>query len=128
MNVNSVRDGEIIAYIDAAMFSKETVLKALYWFGDKFHTNIRLEQGTTFIITLKPLPSINMKEEELVQYLQKLERDIIDFDLRASINAETQNIRELLVAKAFSNGEFDEAPVGEISDAVGFDPVLDNVG
>lgn len=33
-------------------------------------------------------------------------------------------IRELLVAKAFSNGEFDECPPGDISDAVGFDPLL----
>jgi hypothetical protein len=28
----------------------------------------------------------------------------------------------LLIAKAFSNGEFDELPPGEVSDPVGFNP------
>jgi hypothetical protein len=57
-------------------------------------------------------------------YLQKLERDLVDFQLRSIINKETQNIRDLLVAKAFSNGEFDEEPPGVATDPVGFNPNL----
>jgi hypothetical protein len=29
-------------------------------------------------------------------------------------------VRDLLIAKAFSNGEFDELPPGDVSDPVGF--------
>jgi hypothetical protein len=45
---------------------------------------------------------------------------LIDFSLRDIVTKETQNIRDLLIAKAFSNGEFDEEPTGDASDPVGF--------
>jgi hypothetical protein len=38
------------------------------------------------------------------------------------VTKETQNVRDLLIAKAFSNGEFDELPPGDVSDPVGFSP------
>ena len=59
-------------------------------------------------------------EQETTRRLQKLERDLIDFNLRDIVTKETKNIRDLLTAKAFSNGEFDELPPGELSDPVGF--------
>lgn len=122
-NINSVRNGEIIAFIDGTMFSREVVLKCLYWFGDKFHTNVELQDHSTYSITLRPLDNANLKNEDLEFYLQKLERDVVDFHLREIVNKETKNIRDLLVAKAFSNGEFDESPPGDVSDLVGFDPL-----
>jgi len=121
---NYVKDGEIFVIADTKLFSKEVILKCLYWFGDKFHTDLFLSDNETISIKLKPLANANMKDDELDLYLQKLERDLIDFQLRNTITKETQNIRDLLVAKAFSNGEFDETPPGEISDPVGFNPNL----
>lgn len=120
---NFVKDGEVTAFADTSLFSKEAILKCLYWFGDKFHTYVSLVD-TSYRITLKPLANANVKEDELDLYLQKLERDLVDFQLRDAITKETQNIRDLLVAKAFSNGEFDEEPQGNISDPVGFNPNL----
>ncbi len=120
---NFVKDGEVTAFADTSLFSKDAILKCLYWFGDKFHTNVSLADNF-FQITLKPLANANVKEDELDLYLQKLERDLIDFQLRDTIAKETQNVRDLLVAKAFSNGEFDEEPQGNISDPVGFNPNL----
>jgi His-Xaa-Ser system protein HxsD len=125
-NSNCVKDGEVTAFADAKVFSKEAILKCLYWFGDKFHTNISLLSNDTYLISLKPLASANVKEDELDLYLQKLERDLIDFQLRDTITKETQNVRDLLVAKAFSNGEFDEEPPGDVSDPVGFNPSLNS--
>jgi His-Xaa-Ser system protein HxsD len=121
---NCIKDGEVTAFVDALLFSKEAILKCLYWFGDKFHTNISVLDSDTYLITLKPLANANVKEDELDLYLQKLERDLIDFQLRDTIVKETQNVRDLLVAKAFSNGEFDEEPPGDVSDPVGFNPNL----
>lgn len=119
---NYIREGEIIAFADKSLFSKEAILKCLYWYGDKFHTSVTLTEAQHFEISLKPLSNANVKDDELELYLQKLERDIIDFQLRDVIIRETQNVRDLLIAKAFSNGEFDEAPPGDISDPVGFNP------
>jgi His-Xaa-Ser system protein HxsD len=123
INSNFVRNGEIVAYADSSIFSREVVLKCLYWFGDKFHTTIGMD-GDSYLIVLKPLSHAQIKDGDLEYYLQKLERDLIDFHLRDTVVRETQNVRDLLIAKAFSNGEFDESPPGEVSDVIGFDPLI----
>ncbi|PGH41008.1 MAG: His-Xaa-Ser system protein HxsD [Candidatus Nephrothrix sp. EaCA] len=123
---NFVRDGEITVFADASLFSKEAILKCLYWFGDKFRVNVSLVDANLYQIILKPLANAGVKEEESDLILQKLERDLIDFQLRDIITKETQNVRDLLLAKAFSHGEFDEAPQGDISDPVGYNPNASN--
>ena len=119
---NCLREGEILAFADAELFSREAIFKCLYWYGDKFHTSVILADDKTYCISLKALGSAGISEEDLPGYLQKLERDLIDFQLRDMISKETGNVRDLLIAKAFSNGEFDEEPPGEVSDPVGFNP------
>ena len=92
----------------------------MYWYGDKFTVSIDVVAGEAFEIEL--LATTPMPFEDLQLYQQKLTRDLIDFSLRDVVTKETQNIRDLLIAKAFSNGEFDEVPVGEVSDPVGYKP------
>jgi His-Xaa-Ser system protein HxsD len=121
---NAIRDNEIVVFADTSLFSKDAVFKCLYWYGDKFHTNISFEDSKTFKISITPQSNANIKADELELYQQKLERDLIDFNLRDIVTKETQNIRDLLIAKAFSNGEFDEEPIGEVSDPVGFNPTI----
>jgi His-Xaa-Ser system protein HxsD len=121
---NLVQNGVITAFADTSIFSKDAVLKCLYWFGDKFHIQLSLDEGIRYIIILKPMVGANLKEDELENYLKKLERDLVDFQLRDIVNKETQNVRDLLIAKAFSNGEFDEEPPGIATDPIGFDPFL----
>ncbi len=116
---NKIHNGIIELEINGKLFSKDIVLKTMYWFGDKFLIDINTKEDN-FLISLKPLSSLKLSNEDLEHYLQKVQRDLIDFSLRDIINKETTNIRELLIAKAFSNGEYDETPPGEISDPVGF--------
>ncbi|HLX55038.1 MAG TPA: His-Xaa-Ser system protein HxsD [Aquella sp.] len=123
-NKNIIADSEIIAFADSGIFSREVVLKCLYWYGDKFHIQINESEDNEFIIHLSPSNKSHLKQEELESYLYKLERDLIDFQLRDIVNKESKNVRELLIAKAFSNGEFDEEPQGVVSDPVGFDPKI----
>lgn len=117
---NRIEGNEIIVFADASIYSKDSVFKCLYWYGDKYHTNISFADSNTFKISLKPMSDNHITKENAEQLLQKLERDLIDFNLRDIVTKETKNIRDLLVAKAFSNGEFDELPPGELSDPVGF--------
>jgi His-Xaa-Ser system protein HxsD len=117
---NKIHNGTIELVIDGKLFSKDTVLKTMYWFGDKFLIDIATKEDN-FVVSLKTLSSLNLSNDDLEHYLQKAQRDLIDFSLRETINKETTNIRELLIAKAFSNGEYDEAPPGEITDPVGFE-------
>lgn len=117
---NEIINDEIIVYADTSLFSKDSVFKCMYWYGGNFHTNISFFDESTYRISLKSLSENKLTSVELDHILFKLERDLIDFNLRDIVSKETQNVRDLLIAKAFSNGELDQLPPGEISDPVGF--------
>jgi len=117
---NYIKGNEIVVFADTSLFSKDSIFKCLYWYGDKFHTNVSFADINTYQILISPQSDTKIKLDELELYLQKLERDLIDFNLRDIVTKETQNVRDLLIAKAFSNGEFDEKPIGDVSDPVGF--------
>jgi His-Xaa-Ser system protein HxsD len=116
-----VNGNEIVAYADVTLYTKEAVFKCLYWYGDKFQVTVNVENDAVFKISLIPQDSGLTEATDLNLYLQKLERDLIDFNLRDMVSKETRNVRDLLIAKAFSNGEFDELPPGEVTDPVGYD-------
>jgi len=117
---NEIKDNEIIVFANSSLYSKDSLFKCLYWYGDKFHTNVSFADSNTYRISVKPISSNQLSKEELDTLMQKLERDLIDFNLRDIVTKETQNVRDLLIAKAFSNGEYDEMPPGDVSDPVGF--------
>lgn len=121
--VNGNIENSIIVYADISLYSKDSVFKCLYWYGDKYHTNISVcvnNGRECYKIVLKPILGETLDDDEKNDVIQKLENDLIDFNLRDIVTKETINIRELLIAKAFSNGEFDEEPQGEVSDPLGF--------
>jgi His-Xaa-Ser system protein HxsD len=119
-NNNRIEGNEIIVFADVSLYSKDSIFKCLYWYGDIYHTNVSFADSNTYKISLKSMSNNSLSEEQAEILLQKLERDLVDFNLRDIVTKETKNIRELLTAKAFSNGEFDEVPPGELSDPVGF--------
>ena len=118
---NSADSNEIIAYAPISLYSKDSIFKCVYWYGDKYNVKVSLIEVSAFKISLRPLNGEEFPSNKSKDILQKLERDLIDFNLRDIVTKETQNIRDLLIAKAFSNGELDEMPPGELSDPVGFD-------
>jgi len=117
---NEIKDNEIIVFADASLYSKDSIFKCLYWYGDKFHTNVSFGDSNTYRVSVKPVSTNQLSQQEQENLLLKLERDLVDFNLRDIVTKETQNVRDLLIAKAFSNGEFDELPPGNVSDPVGF--------
>lgn len=117
---NRIEGNEIIVFADSSLYSKDSIFKCLYWYGDKYHINVSFADSNTYKISVKSMSDNPLLREQAEKLLHKLERDLIDFNLRDIVTKETKNIRDLLTAKAFSNGEFDELPPGEISDPVGF--------
>lgn len=117
---NSAVGNKIVVYADKRIYSKSVILKCLYWYGGQFHTNLTLEDESTFKIVLEPLHE-TQDNFELIAFQQKLERDLVDFHLREIVAKETKNVRDLLIAKAFAHAEELMEPLGEISDPVGFD-------
>jgi len=117
---NEIKDNEIIVFAHTSLYSKDSIFKCLYWYGDKYHTNVSFADNNNYRVSVKPISTNQLSEQELEILLLKLERDLVDFNLRDIVTKETQNVRDLLIAKAFSNGEFDEMPPGDVSDPVGF--------
>ena len=117
---NEIKNNEIIVFADTSLYSKDSIFKCLYWYGDKYHTNVSFADSNTYRVSVKPTTTNQLSQQEQENLLLKLERDIVDFNLRDIVTKETQNVRDLLIAKAFSNGEFDELPPGDVSDPVGF--------
>jgi His-Xaa-Ser system protein HxsD len=117
---NEIKDNEIIVFADTSLYSKDSIFKCLYWYGDKYHTNVSFADSNTYRVSLKPVSTNHLSQQEQENLLLKLERDLVDFNLRDIVTKETQNVRDLLIAKAFSNGEFDELPPGDVTDPVGF--------
>ena len=100
---NRITDKTIIVYNEASIYSKDALFKCLYWYSDKFQVSINSVEDKYYEIKLKPNSSFVISNEDLQYYLLKLERDIIDFNLRDIITKETANVRDLLIAKAFSH-------------------------
>lgn len=117
MNSNNYSEKGINYFADERLFSKEAILKTLYWYGDRFISTVNYSSGF-YHLKLEPITSIS--EDEIKSAFSKLSQDLIDFQLRQLIHQETQNIRDLITAKAFSDGALDNLPEGDISDPVGF--------
>lgn len=122
--MDQVRDKlSIELKVSDKVFSKEIILKALYWYAQKFTVDIDYDEvDNNYIIKLKANESGDIKLEDLHLYENKLKRDLIDYSLRQQVLEETKSVRDLLLAKAFSNGEYDDGPIGDVSDPVGFNP------
>ena len=116
---NRIEDGKIIIFLDNSLYTKEAVFKCVYWYGEKFRTSVTTENENYVVILESIEPKIDLAEF-LQKSLIQAERDFIDYNLRDIVTKETKNIRELLIAKAFSHGQFDEDPPGQVSDPVGF--------
>jgi len=117
MEIKILNDSTAQVIIDRKIYSLEVVHKCFYWYGGKYSVNIKTE-GEFLIVELSELSN----EGTIEEIFQKIKNDLIDFKTREIVSIETKNIRDLLVAKAFANGEYDDPAPGEISDPVGFKP------
>lgn len=107
--------------IPSKTYRPSVVFKCFYWYGKHFEVDItELGEHTHVTLTRK---EGEMSAEYVTMLQQKVKQDLIDFRTRDIVTQETQSIRELLIAKAFSHSdELDELPPGEVSDPVGFQP------
>jgi His-Xaa-Ser system protein HxsD len=118
MNVNKIDESTITVEIDSELYSESVVFKCIYWYGNQFEIDI-VKKGLDFFVKIKS----KGKALDYDHLVSKLKNDLIDFKTREIVNAETRNIRELLIAKAFSHeDEYDQPPPGDVNDPVGFDP------
>jgi len=117
MQIEFIDDLNLKVIVESEIYGSDIIHKCFYWYTKNY--SIDISQKLDKIEVLIGGISLNENKEELVT---KIKRDVIDFKTRDIISKETKNIRELLIAKAFSNNdEFDSSPPGDINDSIGFD-------
>ena len=102
--------------LDSRIYSKDAIVKCLYWYTAEYKVNIELI-NENYSISLHSDYELDLKVINELE--KKLNQDLVDYNLRDIIKKETTPIRELIIAKAFSNGEFDEDPKGDLMDPLG---------
>lgn len=116
-----IENNKISISLNKQIYSLDAIFKCIYWYGDKW--NVIVDEGgndSYFTLTFSPKSDeIILDEKKAKVFFDKIINDLNDFRLRDIITKETKNVRDLLVAKAFSNGEFDEDPPGEFEDFLG---------
>ena len=120
-NVDSESSATIC--LDARIYSREATLKASYWYTDvayisfldspedKFTVRIKLKQVTPTLESPKP---ISIKEA-----VDEFCNSLLDFEVRHQVDVETTAVRQLILAKAFSeSGVLEDEPPGSVADPV----------
>ena len=122
-----------VVEVDLAIVSTEALLKACYWFSRDFVCDIRNRNETSAEVWLTPRSPAT--DPELASVRDAFITSAMDFALREKIEAKTSGIRDLLLAKAFSeSGVLEDAPLGVFGDAVedakpdGMFKILGNAG
>lgn len=78
---------------DVRVFSLETVKRALYRYQDKCSFDIQLKDNNIVVFFESTIDGMH----------DRIKREVLDQDLRDTISKETANVRQLILANAFSN-------------------------
>jgi His-Xaa-Ser system protein HxsD len=114
---------EAVLTVDARVYSRDAVLRTLYWFSKDYYCELASEDGAHFSVRLRPRQTVPTLENPRVPdpktAISELQNALIDAELRVQIQKETAGIRELILAKAFSEaGVLEDIPPKTFDDPV----------
>jgi len=108
---------EVSVTIDLAFISVEAILKACHWFSREYACDLRKKTDAIAEVVLSPRNPATLFDSDAVR--DAFMTSAIDFALREKIEAKTSGIRDLLLAKAFSeSGVLEDNPEGVFGDAI----------
>jgi His-Xaa-Ser system protein HxsD len=84
---------------DSAVFSLDSVKTACYRFLDRFTSDIELRDSK---IVCQLVFDDKLSETTIKAEVENFKKEILDQDLRLKLKAETEAIRNLILAHAFS--------------------------
>ncbi len=87
---------ELKLTFENSVFGHEVIKRALYRFAERCCCDIALGDRHT-VVTVHANESENLKQLEV-----DIHNEVLDQDLRSSIAQETQHVRNLILANAFS--------------------------
>ncbi len=94
----------LILTVSTNDYKKEVLHKCFYWYLDDYEISFAEFSDSVTEVHLKS-KTHELTEENVSELKEKLNRDLLDFSLRQIVTEETQNIKDLLIAKAFEKLE-----------------------
>ena len=106
---------EITLLVDETIYSRIAVLKTCYWFTNRCYIFIYRHDDQHLAVRLASKASTSGHDEIAGEF----ENALLDHQLRFEISSQTATLRELIVAKAFADGNvLEDPPVGDDKDPV----------
>ena len=114
-------DNVLSVEVDENVYSREAVLRTAYWFTDRCYLYITRSGPSLLRVQFKP--KATKQPDQVADPLEEIAGEflnaLLDHQLRHEIEAETGQIREFLIAKAFAEaGVLEETPPGDPGDPV----------
>lgn len=112
--------------LDPRIYSKEALLRACYWCTNIAYVHMPESPDNKFTVVIKLKHSAPSLEDprpiSIQEFVGEFCNSLLDYELRRQVEAETAGIRQLVLAKAFSeSGVLEDEPPGEVEDTVGKD-------
>jgi His-Xaa-Ser system protein HxsD len=112
--------------LDSRVYSKEAILRAALWLTDLAYVYLDESSDERFVVQVR-LKAItaslnNPRPPRVEDVVGEFCNSLLEFELRRQVETETAAIRQLILAKAFSeSGILEEDPPGNFGDPVGID-------
>jgi His-Xaa-Ser system protein HxsD len=114
---------DAVLHLDSRIYTREAIIRTCYSYTNvaflhcpessdgRLHVHVTLKQTTPTLESPRPLT--------LPDFVREFCNSLLDFELRRQVEAETGQIRQLVLAKAFSeSGVLEDDPPGDIADPV----------
>jgi len=120
-------DSEFSATIilDPRIYTREAILRASYWHTNSAYIVLPESSDDRLIVKIRlkhSSPTLeNPKPITVAEFVGEFCNSLVDFELRRQVEAETAPVRQLILAKAFSeSGILEDEPPGTIADPVDY--------
>lgn len=102
--------------VSTSLVSVEALLKTCYWFSGAFVCDVANDGNNESIVSLKPRTDSQESPEEV---RERFTTQAMDFAVRERVALKTADVRDLLLAKAFSeSGVLEDPPQGVFGDPI----------
>jgi His-Xaa-Ser system protein HxsD len=110
-------------HLNPRIYSREAILRACYWFTDIAFIRIPDSPEDRLLVRVEmkqTIPTLtNPKPTPVREFVGEFCNSLLDFELRRQVESETASVRQLILAKAFSeSGVLESDPPGGVADTV----------
>ncbi|TNF85669.1 His-Xaa-Ser system protein HxsD [Pseudomonas sp. ICMP22404] len=91
---------------DGQLYGAEAIQKAAYRAMHAFTLDLKVD-GDNILCTL--VGNITAEQEAFERAVEEFRKDVLDYQLRAQLQAETAPIRNLIIGLAFSNARLNQS-------------------